>query len=449
MEDVLLACANLSACDSLYMEFYFNMDTMLSAFKYLSTCIAMVSLTESEAVFNERSGEVGLDRVTLQSLKDQGITTMAKLAFAVGQPGETPGEDAIRGLAAAGADPAGVRLGVVSSLRRLIFETQTLLVSQVKNLIEHKADETKLELAPAERTFRIAEQRGRMTGLTLTGELECAYCCYDLVMKMSQQNAVVYLPPHKFVSRKSELGMDKPKKELTIDTNSTITVKDKSQDLTCSTATDLMLQEALVRRALALDLVGVTAYHRVEAYNRFLMGHLQSTPPAGYSKVSIQQILRADKEAWLRLAEKLSDGIKRKADGTLPLDAEWMALQSDPRVVFHLLPLPLGNPGSSSDATAISNLSHEISAGNKGDGKGHGKGKLKRKWRAPKNMPAPLVGKRSETSTGKPLCWNYNLEHGCKSGIGGGGKCDKGRHLCMEPGCQKPHPLHKHGTNQK
>eukprot|EP00434_Breviolum_minutum_P011523 symbB.v1.2.010159.t3/scaffold660.1/size175713/16 len=233
----------------------------------------------------------------------------------------------------------------------------------VKTLVENKVDETKLEMAPAERTHRIADQRGRLAGMTLTGELECGYCCYDLVMKVAQHNSIVYLPPHKFVSRKAELGLDKPKKELTIEANSTVTVKDKSQELSCSTSTDLHLQEALTR----------------------------PTAPPGYSKTSIQQVLRADKEAWLRLAEKLTDGVKRRADGVLPLDEELRGLQSDPKVVF-LLPLP---------DTPVS--TYHIS-GDGGDdswpepkGKGKGKGKLKRKWKAPKNMPAPLAGKQSET----------------------------------------------------
>ena len=399
----------------------------------------MASLTESKAVFKERASEVGLDDATRTLLENQGITTLAKLAFAVGQPGETPTEGALRGMVAGGGDPGAVALGVVSSLRRLIFEAQTLLIAQVKTLVENKVDETKLEMAPAERTHRIADQRGRLVGMTLTGELECGYCCYDLVMKVAQHNSIVYLPPHKFVSRKAELGLDKPKKELTIEANSTVTVKDKSQELSCSTSTDLHLQEALTRRALALDLVGIASFARVEEYTRFLMSQLQNDAPPGYSKTSIQQVLRADKEAWLRLAEKLTDGVKRRADGVLPLDEELRGLQSDPKVVFHLLPLP---------HTPVS--TYHIS-GDGGDdswpepkGKGKGKGKLKRKWKAPKNMPAPLAGKQSETKSGKPLCWNFNLEHGCKSGVAAGGKCDKGLHLCMEPGCQKPHPLHKH-----
>lgn len=156
------------------------------------------------------------------------------------------------------------------------------------------------------------------------------------------------------------------------------------------------------------------------------MSQLQNYAPPGYSKTSIQQVL----------TEKLTDGVKRKPDGTLPLDNEL----SDPKVVFHLLPLP--------HAVVQTHLQ---TGGDRSDGywgeqkgKGKGRGKLKRKWKAPKNMPAPLIGKQSETKGGKPLCWNFNLEHGCKSGVAGGGQCDKGLHLCMEPGCLKPHPLHKH-----
>ena len=409
----------------------------------------MTSLTESTAVFSERATEVGLDDATKQLLVDQGITTLSKLAFAVGQPGETPTDQAVRGLIADGGDPQAVPLGRVSSLRRLLFESQTLVVSQVKNMIEQRSDEVKAELAPAERNDRINKQKTRMAGTSLTGELECGHVCYDNVMKMLQGNSVVYLPPHKFVARKAEVGLDKPKKELTIESNTTVTVKDKQHDISCDTSSDLLLQEALTRRALALDLVGVATYSVVNTYNRFLMDQLKTDPPVGCSKVSIQQVLRADKEAFLRMAEKLTNGIKRRADGTNPMDTQFQELQSDPKVVFHLLPLPMSSSSHSSNSnrdTKGNTSAAPMTNQGKGQGfGGKGKGK-KRKWRAPRNMPPALANKQSETKNGKPLCWNFNLPHGCSSGKPAGDQCDKGLHLCMGPGCQKQHPLHKHSS---
>jgi hypothetical protein len=54
----------------------------------------------------------------------------------------------------------------------------------------------------------------------------------------------------------------------------------------------------------------------------------------------MEQILRTDRAGWIKMAEKVLT-LKRKADGTLPLDHALTALQSDPAVMFHLVPLPL------------------------------------------------------------------------------------------------------------
>ena len=388
----------------------------------------MVSILDSEAVFSEKALECGLSRAIITVLTQKGFNTIAKIAYSVGQPGETPTEAQLRDVVTAPTgDPNAATAGTVSSIRRLIFESQTHVVSRLKAMVESREDQLKAELA----------QRGRLGGLDLVGELECGHACYDQVMRMLQQNAVVYLAPHLFISRKAELGKEKAKKELVLDSLSQLTVREQGHDLHCDTSTELQLQYALTRRSLALDLVGAATFSVAENFNRFLMSQLQAEPPAGYSKATVSQLLRADKEGWLRLAETLTSGVRRNAQNQLPLDLGIPALQSDPKVMFHLLPLPSSAPRSWTSADA---QPHEFD-----EPKGKGKGK-KRKWKAPKNMPQDLKSKQSETKGGKPLCWNFNLKHGC-SGAKAGGKCQRGLHLCMEPGCQKPHPLHEHGNH--
>ena len=66
-----------------------------------------------------------------------------------------------------------------------------------------------------------------------------------------------------------------------------------------------------------------------------------------------------------------------------------------------------------------------------------GKGKGKRDY----NISA-LEGKRKQTSSGEPICFNFNLR-GCPNAAAGA-KCPRGWHLCAETGCQKPHPLTEH-----
>ena len=223
---------------------------------------------------------------------------MWTLAFAPCQPGETPTEASLTALIKVGStDPP---LGSIAAIRHLVFEAQTILVSQTKALIENKEHEVK-ELAPAERRERVRAQARRLAGITMAGQSECSYASYDLCMKLLTDNCVSYLPPSKFVTREAELRSDKPRKELDVQ-SSTIVLKDRDPDQSCDTSTALSLHHALHRRSLALDLIGVTDYFKVQGFAD-LMGHLHQEPMAGSRATTVQQILHADRAAWVRLAE--------------------------------------------------------------------------------------------------------------------------------------------------
>jgi len=400
------------------------------------------SLTESTAVFLERCQRAGLPQENINRLQDQQLTTLAKLAFAAGQPGETPTDTKLRELVKIGA--ADVPVHVVAALRQVVFEAQTLLISQVKSLVERRDDESKIELPPAERTSKIKEQAKRLLGVPLEGPAECAHNSYDIVMKVLEQNTLTYLAPSKFPSRHSELRQDKPPKTLTI-TGSSVTVKDDKLDLECETQAPLDLHWAFTRRSLACDLVGLATYAKQQEWHSHLMRHLTSDdPPPGYSKITVRQILQADQAAWLRMSELTQDGIRRKPDGTLPLDALFARVMSDPQVIFHLLHQPhnsnkrwADDDGKGYGADAPKRL--RKGKGDKGDGKGK-KGKVRF---VPRNLPAELQGMNSTTRSGQPICWNYNMKCGCTAAQPGK-KCPRGIHMCMKPGCGKNHSLQEH-----
>ena len=212
------------------------------------------------------------------------------------------------------------------------------MTAQVRNMIEHK-DEEKRELPAAERAERVKQQAARLAGVRLTGESECSHTSYNVVAFMVQDNVITYLPPAKFGSRQAELRLEKPKKELDI-VNSSLTIRDQKQEASCDTSSALSLHHALHRRSLALDLVGVASYALVQDYHAFLMRHLSIDPPPGYRSTTLHQVLEADSAAWVRLAELTSStGMKKTSTGAVPLDARWKSLETDPSVVFHLLPL--------------------------------------------------------------------------------------------------------------
>ena len=118
---------------------------------------------------------------------------------------------------------------------------------------------------------------------------------------------------------------------------------DKQQDLTCPTVTELEVSNAFKRRALAFDLVGACAYDVMAAYHADLLDHLHTLPPPGYSAVSVQQVLRADRAAFMFLSERMTS-LKRNATNQLPLDLQLTAVLGQPNFAFHLLALSGNSP---------------------------------------------------------------------------------------------------------
>ena len=130
---------------------------------------------------------------------------------------------------------------------------------------------------------------------------------------MLEKDCLLYLGPEKFPTRRNELLQKKPSKEISISIDqSQLVVKDKQSDLTCPTVTELEVSNALKRRALAFDLVGVCTYDVMSAYHADLLDHLHTPPPPGCSAVSVQQILRADRAAFMFLSERMTS-LKRNA----------------------------------------------------------------------------------------------------------------------------------------
>ncbi|CAE7733938.1 unnamed protein product [Symbiodinium necroappetens] len=206
----------------------------------------------------------------------------------VGKVCETPSEESLTGLIQTeGAEPSR---GSIAAVRHLVFEAQTLLVSQTKALVENREAETK-DLAPAERRERIKTQSQRLAGITMSGQSECSFASYDLCMKLLTENCVSYLAPSKFITREAELRADKPRKELDLQ-HSTLIVKEREPDQVCDTSTALSLHHALHRRSLALDLIGVTDYFKVQAFVDFLMAHLHRSLPQAVAP------LQSNRSCW-------------------------------------------------------------------------------------------------------------------------------------------------------
>eukprot|EP00435_Cladocopium_sp_Y103_P033131 s4531_g8.t1 len=200
--------------------------------------------------------------------------------------------------------------GDLAIMRRLIFEAQTSVIAQSRALADPAADPSTHKPPPAERMARIAQQKVRLAGLDLEGPMEVAHSVYDVVSGMLQADSLKYLNPAKCITRMQEITMTKPPKELRLDsTGQGIMVKDVQGDQQSPVSGELDVKEAMARRSLAFDVVGLADYETFQKWIRHLFQIMRQPAPPGFKQPNITQLLHADRQAFVRMQEFAREGI--------------------------------------------------------------------------------------------------------------------------------------------
>ena len=120
-----------------------------------------------------------------------------------------------------------------------------------------------------------------------------------------EADSLRYMAPSKAITRMHEITSSKPPKELRLDAHgSGIIVKDVVGDKSCPTSTELDAQEAMTRRALAFDAVGLIEFDVFQGWTNRLF---QPAPP-GLKEPSLTQLLRTDRQAFVRMQELSREG---------------------------------------------------------------------------------------------------------------------------------------------
>ncbi len=102
---------------------------------------------------------------------------------------------------------------------------------------------------------------------------------------------------------------------------------------------DLLLRYALTRRRLALDQANLLRFRLHDSWVERVMEVRHTAPPPGYSPVTHQQILSADRKLFVKVAEATREGVQLQATGR-PIDAIWDDMCNHPDVAHLLQPLP-------------------------------------------------------------------------------------------------------------
>ena len=410
-----------------HQNFYFSLFLSRLVPKWPDS--SAMSLIDSEAAFEKRCHEL-LDGL-YDLMTNLQINTFSALAFAVGTPQQDVADQEMQRFCdRVVMGPAS--LAEVSVIKRLHFESQTLVMADVRRqAVTGDTTEPSKSLPFIEKRRRLEAQQLRITGLSHMHEQKASHALIDLCFHIVETGALVYVAPSRCTTRDAEIqneAKNKQKQLLTLEQGSIKTVSSDGLS-TVDIGTEMKLMYALQRRGLAFDLVGLMSRDaHMEWVNRLFRAMMHEAP-ANFNAVNLQQLVKADQEMFTLIASEFDGPLKAQAiNGGPPLDAQVRMYMNDPRITMHLMATPRvekrAAPPSGSGAPKQPPTKRPRS-----DAK------------PTAQVPTELQGLHSKTADNKPLCWNYNLPKNCSNATKKG-RCRFGYHACMK--CLKPgHGAHK------
>ena len=341
-------------------------------------------------------------------------------------------------------------------LKRLLFEGHTFVISQLKEQVTNPEASQSRRIPQVERDARMLELKRRLPGILIERQMSPSHALLDMCAQQYESRQLKYLGPDKCTSREWEVSMSKNAKQIEIDADKLV-VKEKAETPDCNTTGEMETFEALRRRGVGYAFVDAMSWEIHERYLMMLFGHARKSPPQGYQKTTLQQILRADRAVFTKM---IQDSVSLRRDATtgdLPMDEAIISALSSYEVGFHLMPLPKQAhpvPTPKTDPPRQHGQFFNLYQYNRwGPYKGHkghkGKGKgFKGKDRS--NLLPKALQNRDKLSTdphNRRLCFGYNL--GRCDAAPAGGECKHGWHLCCRRNCQAPHAESEHDRQAK
>ena len=403
----------------------------------------MASGLESVEVFESRARQFGISAAVVRQLRDADIGTMGAFAWCCGfQPGAQDEAPLIAAMTAALNGAPSV--GLMAQLRRLFYESHTASLMDMRSRLDRNDDDAPKKIQLPERIARFDQLRLRYPGLLIAGEYEFSYALMDRVVDQYERNELRYIELSECTRRSQEMDGVKRDENLRIDIKKGGDLKLASEvpQLSAPLATDLEIRNAFMRRALAYDAGGLITFTVQELWIVQLFRLLQEPPVEGYSQITIQQIYRADKRLWAKVAEATRANIVPMIGQPKPLDVAMQRLVDHVEVTFLLLPLQSARGSSQAPSPAFpphppiqvvrdapyakASKGGKGGKGNKGDsGKAGGK-------KGDRSKPKVSVSGCAYMLPGnKPACVFFNSAAGCNDKkVQVGKRCSRGFHLC-------------------
>ena len=400
--------------------------------------------------FFARVMELNLEEC-IPTLKAKGFTTYATFAFGSDY---TPQQADAAVLTKQLLEPvAGENVALIPMLRMLWWESWGVATADMKRAAEGSEGDAPRKLSAVEIETRRKLVTGRLVGMTITPELDVSDTLISMCVAMYDNNRLRYIPWEVCTTRSLEMIGQKKDETFTRDpATGFLKISETAPTTRADLASDLKVDLALRRRGLALEMADAMSWECHEKLREELMSALARRPPPGYGQLSIAQIRKADEEAFTIMSKHTCTGIK-KVDGERPMDSSINVIMAHRDFNLALQPLPgRGQTERHDEEHARKPKKHKSgsqgaaqqqsqhSSGGKGqnrsnyktkDGKGGGKGKDKGAGKLPPTLR--VSGASGFDAEGVAICYAYNLG-GCTAAPPGG-KCPRGRHICILSRC--------------
>ena len=420
---------------------------------------------DSKAHFSQRLVQVGLGGMS-EKFKEKGWQTMADLAFACSFSTKGPDDAAFQKdilVPLLGEEVQGNK----SAIRRLYFEAFLMASNEMSRKgSRNEEDEKPKKLPIAERGDRLKVLQQKLgSGLKLKGEYEPSFALVDKFVEMQDTGELRFVPWSELTKRDMEVEGDKKDEFFKEDSSGFLKRSAKNQEVRTPIKELLHLRYALQRRGVAMNVARLLSFEVHERLVELYFEELSGDQLWGHSAVTMEQVMRCDKEVFRSLARHARCGISEHEDPTgakLPLDDLLLQVMKENRITQLLLPRQSGHGGGDGGDGAgqgrkrkdegddnflreeNKRLRAELAKGkSKGSGKVDTKGKGKSQEKKGRRkfdvaMPKELHGMTS-VQKGRPVCFDYNMRKGCTAGS----NCSRGDHVCAFPGCGESHPCHK------
>lgn len=377
-----------------------------------------MAATDSKAVFANRCKAVGLSPTEIGALEVAGFDTYATLAFSSSfQPGSADEAPFVKGVIKKVLNTADHPKAPI--LRRLFYEAYTLVAAELKKRVDRTEEDRPKVMPIQERAIRWTALKTRLVGMTFNEETEPSFHLIDAFAQQVDDGQIRYIEWSACTKRAQEVEGQKKSPDLKVwspDASGVIRQTTSITPATIQLSSDLKWKMALTRRGLAAEMARWCKFETHECITNLLMNAWLEPALHGYCAVSFEQLARADRAIFKRLAEECRNGIEMDPSGETEIDVKMAAILCEPNIRCLLMQTQsASSSGSSSNKRQQEEniqkppIKHPKGGGKSGDksGKASGgkqndrKGARRSKW-------------KSRDSSGSMICFPYNNASGCQ-----------------------------------